>query len=227
MACLTYLPSGVVYGDVKTDLGAGVGVVGDGGVNFYDCVRAGRCGRGDEGAPGHDVDGVGGDEADLTVDAGAGVPAGGGLLGVVDPDGDDVFSGVEVRREVVVEADVAVGSMAEEFAVAVDVGVGHDAVEGDVGAFGGVDLCNGEVMAIPADAGREETSGGAAGGVFFDGAGDAPVVGEVDGLPCGVVVVWGLGVGCVALQEAPARGELLDLAQVWLCGGDYRREKEK
>ncbi len=51
---------------------------------------------GDEGAPGVDVDVGGGDEADVAVDAGAGVPAGGGLLGVVDADGDDVLAGVEV-----------------------------------------------------------------------------------------------------------------------------------
>ena len=90
------------------------------------------------------MDGVGGDEADVAVDAGAGVPAGGGLLGVVDADGDDVFAGVEVGGEVVVEADVAVGAVAEEFAVAVDVGVGHDAVEGDEGALGGVEFWQGE-----------------------------------------------------------------------------------
>ena len=98
---------------------------------------------GDEGAPGGDVDGVGGDEADLAVDAGSGVPAGGGLLRVVDADGDDVFAGVEVVGEVVVEADVAVGAVAEELSVDVDVGVGHDAVEGYVGAFGGVELREG------------------------------------------------------------------------------------
>ncbi len=144
-------------------------------------------GRGDEGSPWCDVDGAGGDEADVAVDAGAGVPAGGGLLGVVDADGDDVFAGVEVRGEVVVEADVAVGAVAEEFAVAVDVGVGHDAVEGDVGALGGVEFWQRERVAIPGDAGGEEASGCAAWGVFFDGAGDAPVVGEGDGLPCGVV----------------------------------------
>ena len=88
------------------------------------------------------------------------------MLGVVDSDGDDVFSGVEMRGEVVVEADVAVGAMAEEFAVAVDVGVGHDAVKGDEGALGGVEFLKCEGAAVPADAGGEEASGGAAGGVF-------------------------------------------------------------
>src|SRR5258705_8990211 len=95
----------------------------------------------------------------MAVDAGTGVPAGRGLLRVVDADGDDVFAGVEVRGEVVVEADVAVGAVAEEFAVAVDVGVGHDAVEGDVGAFRGVEFWQRESLAIPGDAGGEEASG--------------------------------------------------------------------
>jgi len=66
----------------------------------------------------------GGDDADVAVDAGAGVPAGGGLLGVVDADGEGVDAGVELLGDVVVEADVAVGAMAEELAVEVDVGVG-------------------------------------------------------------------------------------------------------
>src|ERR1700678_3397333 len=111
---------------------------------------------GDEGAPWGDVDGVGGDEANLTVDACARIPAGGWLLGVVDADGDDIFSGVKVRREGVVEADVAVGTMAEEGAVAVDVGVGHDAVKGDKGALGWVELWQIEDVGIQADAGGEE-----------------------------------------------------------------------
>ncbi len=139
----------------------------------------------------------------MAVDACSGVPARGGLLGVVDADGDDVFACVKVWREVVVEADVAVGAMAEEFAVAVDVGVGHDAVEGDVGAFRGVEFWQRERMAIPGDAGGEEASGCAAWGVFFNRACDAPVVRKGDGLPLRVVERRRLGVGGVGLGEAP------------------------
>ena len=174
----------------------------------------GDVGRGDEGAPGGDVDVAGGDEADLAVDAGAGVPAGGGLLRVVDADGDDVFAGVEVGGEVVVEADVAVGAVAEEFAVAVDVGVGHDAVEGDEGAAGwGRASARVEGLAVPADAGGEEASGAATGGVFFDGAGDGPVVGEGDGLPGGVVEGGGSGRRGRRTGGSASRGELLDCAR--------------
>ena len=42
--------------------------------------------------------------------------------------------GMQVRRQFVVEADVAVGAMAQEFAVQIDVAVRHDAVEDDEGA---------------------------------------------------------------------------------------------
>ena len=97
----------------------------------------------------------------MAVDAGAGVPTGGGLPGVVDADSDEVFAGVQVLGEVVVEADVAVGSVAEEVSVAVDVGVGHDAVKDDVGAFRWVESGKSESLAIPSDSGGEETSGGA------------------------------------------------------------------
>src|ERR1700735_4461235 len=117
----------------------------------------GDFGGGDEGSPGCDVDWAGSDEADLAVDSCTRIPAGGGLLRVVDADGDEVAAGVEVRGQIVVEADVAVGAVAEEFAVAVDVGVGHDAVEGDVGALawggGGV-----EGVAVPGYAGGEEAA---------------------------------------------------------------------
>ena len=158
---------------------------------------------GDEGAPGGYVDLGCGDEADMAVDAGSGIPAGGGLLAVVDADGDDVFAGVKVRREVVVEADVAVGAVAEKFSVAVDVGVGHDAVKGDVSAFRRVEFWQRERMTVPGDAGGEEAAGCARGRVLAYGTGDAPVVGEGDGLPLGIIEGGGFSVGGVGLGEAP------------------------
>jgi hypothetical protein len=213
-----------VDGYGKGDFGSGVGVVED-GRTYVDCgVRIVDVRRGDEGAPRSDVDRACCDESDLAVDACAGIPAAGGLLRVVDADGDDVFAGVEVWGEVVVEADVAVGAMAEEFSVAVDVGVGHNAVEGDGDAFGWIEFWQRECAAVPGDAGGEEASGGAAGGVFFDRAGDTPIVGEGDGLPVGVVECGRLGVGRVGLKEMPVGGELLDLALVSLrlC---YRQDR--
>src|SRR5260370_23626765 len=132
-----------------------------------------------------------------------------------------------MRGQVGVETDVAVRAMAEEFTVAVDVGVGHDAVEGDEGAFGGVEFWQRERVTVPGDTGGEEASGGAAGGVFLDGAGDAPVVGGSDGLPCGVVESGGLSVGRVALQEAPVGGELLDLAWMRLSVCSVQGGSEK
>ena len=74
----------------------------------------------------------------------------------------------------------------------------------------GSSFWNVERMAVPGDAGGEEASGGAAGGVLFDRAGDGPVVREGDGLPGGVVEGRGLGVGGVGLGEAPVGVERLD-----------------
>jgi len=110
--------------DGEADDGRLCGLVDDAAADV-DGGGGGRDGRGgDEGAQGRDVGIGGGDDADVAVDAGAGVPAGGGLLGVVDADGEGVDAGVELLGDVVVEADVAVGAMAEELAVEVDVGVG-------------------------------------------------------------------------------------------------------
>ena len=94
-------------------------------------------GRGDECAPGNDVGVAGGDEADLAVDASAGIPARCGLLRIVDAHGDDVVAGVQMRGKFVRKADVAVGPVAEEFAVEVNIAVGHDSVEDDEGAVRG------------------------------------------------------------------------------------------
>src|SRR5271170_4730843 len=102
--------------------------------------------------------------------------------------------------------------MTEEFSVAVDVGVGHDAIKGDVGALGGVESGKGERFAIPGDAGGEEASSGAAWSVFSDGAGDAPVVWERDDLPLAVVEGRRLCAGRVGLGEAPVGVEQLDEA---------------
>ena len=226
-------PVGTDESMASVTVAADIGIVGDCGAHMNCGDWRGDLRGGDEGAPWGDVDGVGGDEADMAVDACAGIPAGGGLLGVVDADGDGVFAGVEVRGEVVVEADVTVGAVAEEFSVAVDVGVGHDAVEGDEGALGGVEIGKGERLAIPGDAGGEEASGGAAWCVFFDGASDAPVVWEGDDLPLGVVEGGGLGAGGVGLGEAPVGVERLD--EAGLCqmqsgeggGGEYGGSEKK
>ena len=75
---------------------------------------------------------VRGDQADVTVDSRAGIPARGGLGGGVRLDDEEVrLAGLEVVGEVVAETDVAVRAVAEVVAVDPDVAVGHDAVELD------------------------------------------------------------------------------------------------
>ena len=124
-----------------------------------------------------------------------------------------------MRGEVVVEADVAVWAMAEEFSVAVDVTVGHDAVEGDEGALGGVEFRQRERAAVPADAGGEEASSGAAGGVFFDWAGDAPVMGESVGFQVESSKVGDSAPGASLCRKRQSVVNCWIWAWPWLPGG--------
>ncbi len=150
------------------------------------------------------MDGVADGEPDVAVDAGAAVPAAVGLSGVIDADGEDVgLAEDEFAGEVDVEAGVAVGVGGDLLAVEVESGALVDAFkfEGEV-AMG--EVCAGEEgVAVPGDAGGEEAAV-AAHGVFGVGvAFDAPVVGEGDGAPGGVVELGILGIGEVAEVEFP------------------------
>ena len=132
------------------------------------------------------MDVAGDDEADVAIDSGAGVPAGGGLGGVVAADGEGVGGGgaeVEVAGEFVAESDVAVGALAEVVAVDPDVAVGHDAVELDEDAAVGVGDGDGEVFAIPADTVGEVGSALSGRVGLGERAFDGPVVGDAEGAP--------------------------------------------
>ena len=213
-------PSAPVRRTRKRELRGRGGLVGHGAADVHR-RRVGRDGgRGDEGAPGNDVGVAGGDEADLAVDARAGIPARCGLLRIVHSHRDDVLAGMQMRRQFIVEADIAIGPVAEQLAVQVDVAVGHYAVEDDEHAARrggrGVGGGNGEGLAVPADAGGRKGAGAARGRVLLEWPGDRPVVGQGDLRPCGVVEAGLLRAGCIRLKKAPARGELLNHAR--LCG---------
>ena len=156
----------VCDGDVDGDLLRGVGLVDDGVLDVDGGLGGvgGEVGGGNEGAVFVEVDGVGEEEVDVAVDAGAGIPAGSGLLGVVGADGEEVVAGVEVAGEFVAEGDVAVGAVAEVESVDPDVGVGHDAVEGDEDLLVSGIVREGEVFAVPTDAVGEEGGPGASEG---------------------------------------------------------------
>ncbi len=143
------LAAGIEEAGVEGDGGGGGGIVLEGGGGFDRCGGVGDFGGGDVHAPVGDVDGIGDVEADVAIDAGTGVPAGGGLFDV-DVDGEGVgFVEIEVGGEVVFEGGVAVGMVAEEFSVEVHVGVHVDAFELDGVAVACVGGGEGVGFAVP------------------------------------------------------------------------------
>jgi hypothetical protein len=165
--------------------------------------------RGDERAPVFDVDGVGRDEADVPVDAGAGVPARGGLPRVVGADGDDVrLAEVQMFGQLVAEADVTVGPFAKMMPVDPHVAVRHHAVELDEDAALRVLCGEVEVLAVPADARGQVAAVLARGVLLVERPLDAPVVRHVETAPGRVVELGPLGARPVALEEAPVGVEV-------------------
>lgn len=158
--------------------------------------------RGDEDSVGSDVELVGEDEPGVAVDAGAGIPARGGLGGGVGADGQQVFSGTERIADVAAETGVAVGPAAYFLPIQPDLAVGHHAVEfqpGELGLFFEFDG-----FAIPRHTGRQPTTGAAAGSVLLELTGDAPVVRDIDLLPAGAVEIDGPGTLGGSLMKIPA-----------------------
>ncbi len=77
------------------------------------------------------------------------------------------------------EADVAVRAVAQMIAVDPHVAVGHDAVEVDRHAPGGVRLGNPKGFPVPADSGGQKRAALSGGGFLVERAFDRPVVREV------------------------------------------------
>lgn len=105
-------------------------------------------------------------KSDGGVDAAGVIPAGGGFKGVIDTDGEGVFSFFEMWSEVVGEGEVAVREGAEGSAVEEDFGVHVDAIKVEVEFLGVGEVGCGECFAIPADAAGVVTAVGFLGAVF-------------------------------------------------------------
>src|ERR1035437_7120774 len=123
------------------------------------CLAAGDLGRGHEGPPLSDVDGIGSDKSDVTINARAGVPARRRLGRSVGANGEDIrlaIAEIEIPGQFVLEADVAERPMAKLEAVDPDIAVGHDAVELDEDAALGIIGGQREMFAIPANAARQK-----------------------------------------------------------------------
>ena len=172
----------------------------DGGVVRRDRRRQVR-GR-HRGAPSCDVQRVGDGQVDMPGDAAAGVPPAARLL-VLHDNGQHVGRmavGVDQIRDVVAVAGVAVGVVADQLAVEIDVRVLEHAVEVQRDLLARHRRREGERLAIPAQAAGEETRRVALAGIGR--LGDAPVVREREALPPGVVETGGvrLGIGGVAVE---------------------------
>ena len=220
------LPGGPVRVTATATVAAAGPLVGDVGVHLDGRVagaeRGGQAGRGHEGAVPRHVDRAGGDQVDVAEDAVAGVPAAARLLvGRADRDhvlGDAV--GVHQAGQVVAEAGIGVGVVAEQLAVQVHVRVAVHAVELDRDPLAGQGSGQREVLAVPGQAARQEPGGAARAGVVHRGELDAPVVRDVQLLPAGIVEarIHGVRVGAgrvgnpvrVDQRELPALAEVRD-----------------
>src|ERR1019366_6196250 len=177
---LDRLPVAIQQSGGQHARGRGFALVLHPGLDLNDGGVFGDAGRCDEGAPIGHVQLVGGQQPGVPVDAGAGIPAAVGLVGVVHLDGDHVVAGVEQRREIVREGDVAVGALAQILAVDPHFAVLIDAVELDDDDAVLVGLRHAEALAIPGDAGGKAPLGFL---LLAIGTLDAPIVGEVDRAP--------------------------------------------
>src|ERR1035437_3467294 len=122
-------------------------------------LAAGNLGCGHEGSPLSDVDGIGDNQPNVTIDTRATVPARRRLGRSVGADGEGIrlsIAEIGMPGQFVLEADVAERPMAKLEAVDPDIAVGHDAVELDEDAALGIIGGQREMFAIPANAARQK-----------------------------------------------------------------------
>ena len=181
----------------------GLPVVGEPRTNLQRCPLGGHVGCGHEGAPLGHVQGVGDREPHVPVDSATRVPARVGLVRVVHPDGDDVLSLYQVRRQVVGEADVAVRAVSQVLPVHPHVAVLEHPVELDRDPPAIRSFRQREQAPVPAHAGGQVAAPSGRGGVLVVRPFDAPVVRQVHLPPAGVVERGRLGAGHITRGERP------------------------
>ena len=176
-----------------------------------------RARRRHEGGVLADVDRVGRDQADVSIDPRASEELLRRLSRRIGLDCDDVVgrSELDVGGHVVSEADVSVGVVAKVHAVDVDVAVFHDAVELDEHPLASQRLRKSEVLPVPGDAGGHVGAPTAGGRRLREGirrrvrALDAPVMRNIQGAPSGISERRGARAGGVAVVKQPIRVECL------------------
>ena len=127
-----FMAGGVFDGGGQLDLGIGVGLIDDGGLDGDQGLRVADHGCVDIGFPLDRVYWRGDGEPNMPVDAAAGVKARIGRNGVVNAHRHQVgsWTEIEVSRKLVLERRISVRPVAEEVAVDPHVAVAVDAVEG-------------------------------------------------------------------------------------------------
>ena len=124
------------------------------------------------------------DEVDVSIDAGAAIPAGVQIGRVIHADEQFVGLVAEVRvlGQIEIEGDEAARATADFVAVEPDLGELVDSLEDDGHAFAAPVFGEFEVLAVPTDATGQEA--GAATGLFLrEVLGDRPVVRKAHGFP--------------------------------------------
>ena len=176
---------------------------------------------GDANSPGSHVHRGGDVQPNVPVDAGAGVPAGVLMLGLVHADGQHVVPAwCQVGREIVREAGVSVGVHSQIMAVDVHGRVHVDPLELHADAFAAPGYRDGEGPPVPAHAGGKVAAAAAHGVLGIDFAFDAPIVRQIDGPPAGGVIGRGFGPRGVPQQESPIMVEQQPLTwRLRLAGG--------
>ena len=164
-------------------------------------------------APLRDVGFGGADYIYVAVYARAGIPARVGVAAVFELHGQHIVAVLEVRRHIVHEGYVAVGAFAEQVAVEVNFAAVICAFKVDIVLVGTFWL--GKVLAVPAySAGQIACGTGKRGRRRCL---DAPVVGQVESAPFGVVISRRGSRGVGFEGKAPVIVEFLGLPERYLC----------
>ena len=203
------LADSAVDGGADSDLGGNSAVIDHVDLDGCGAVVIGDVGGGDGDAVQIHVDGLQGVQGHVTVDAGAGVPAGGGQL-VDGLDGHHVL-GSTVANQIIGDVKGKVGiaevMLTHGDTIDIDIGMHIHAVEVQQEGLVLVLLVQRKALAVPAGAAGQEA------GLCFTGSGevlgDGEVVGKVHSFPCGVIEVR---VGCAGVTqvELPALVEVID-----------------
>ena len=223
------IEDGGLHGDVRL----GGALILDLGAYDHRGIGIGDRGSGDVGAPLPDAHGSGDVQPHVAVDAGAGIPARGLILGREAHGQHVLLAELDVRREIEREALIAVGASAQLLAVDPDGGVRHGAIElhAEVLALGAGR--HREVLAIPGHAEERQTAVVRA-DLAVERTLDSPIVGQVERAPGGVVESGLLGAGGFALEEAPvvsdadaSVGADLDFGGSRAGGAGERQQQER